>query len=981
MLRRITFCIMFFSSAFFFGTVFAQVSDFQKIELTQKNVKESAILSLSKTELILFYTNRTQDSIFSIRSLNTGKSWQSEKFVRSITLNQPQEKVFLTTLKVEENRIILMWSVLWDSISYITSDDLGSNWSDVKNIGAGHLVPYYKRAVNISLVKSDDNVLFLSYSDDNYKFLWLKKSTDNGETWSDLPYIINSGNEKKFNLSVQVEDNLTLHAFFIVNNPNSTLYRVSSTDSGINWSAPDVIFSFDTQVNSVRTVCTNDKKLWLVYQKKSSFHFDYPDYGVFNYESSDIYYMNSTSFGISWSAEEQVTKYIGDDDFNYASAYGNEPIISFTTQRFNNSYNLTYFIPGINKEISTPPYIIHSLIKGIDTLKNKIEVKAIVIDDEEIEKVKVEINNGSIYGELYDDGLHNDNEANDNLYSNIFDNIRLDNYDTYLIQTNKFRIPINKKGEIGGLRSYLQMTLFLTATDINNFSVHKNSLEGVSFSFAQAYYDNVGFLFTGGFALSGLDSDGIWANGVFTSGLISDYLPGPVGAPNAIENSIYVVKANDPPFGNSWNVWKKAVELGAEFYDGDNDGIYNPIDKNFNGIWDPDEDMPLIIGDETIWCVYNDALTKKNRRYLISPKEIEIAQTVFYSEQPQLEDIIFIRYKIINKSNVDYDSVYFSYWSDTDLGSDPTDDIPGCDTILNSRFVYNSGPDTSFPGYGYGINPPAFFTTLLQGSVVPTGLSSDTAYIKLGSIIGEEIIPSAKNLNISAFISNLSGTPDLGDPNTATALRNFMKGKTGFSGDSPDPCNWVYGSVKGGIDCNEVDSKFWYSGDPVTQVGWISDAYGDLRSLLTTGPFKLPVDKPVDILGAFILGRGTDAINSITVARENVQKAIQEYKNNFSLMAYKPGEPIAIKSYNLFQNYPNPFNPTTTIRYALPEDGMVTLKIYDILGQEVKVIVNEFLQKGTYEVKVDSKGLASGVYIYRLQAGEFISSKKMMLLK
>ncbi|HQJ46940.1 MAG TPA: sialidase family protein, partial [Ignavibacteriaceae bacterium] len=566
--------------------MFAQVSDFQKIELTQKNVKESAILSLSETELILFYLNSTQDSIFSIRSLNTGKSWQSEKFIKSITIILPQEKIYLTAIQVNQNRIILSWSILRDSITYIISDDNGNSWTALKNIGACLLPPYFKRAENLSLVKSDDNVLFLSYSDIKYEFLWLKKSTDSGETWSDLPYIINSGNEKKFNLSVQVEDNLTLHAYYIVNNPNSVLYRVSSTDSGVTWSTPDVIFSFDTLVNSVRTVCTNDKKLWLVYQKKSSFRFSYSPYEVINYDPNDLFYMTSTTFGTNWSAEEQVTKYIGDDNFNNVAAFGNEPIISFTTQRFSGDYNLTFFIPGINKEISTPPCIVHSSIRNIANLKNKIVVSAIVINNEEIKKVEVKINDSGVLGELYDDGLHNDNEANDKIYSNIFDDVRLDNYNSYLIQTNKFRLAVNRNAAIPGSITSAVVTLFLTITDINNFSFYQSSSKNIIIEAPNGYYDNVEFLFTGGFALSGLDSDGIWANGVFTSGLISDYLPGPVGSdPNAIENSIYVVKANDPPFGNSWNVWKKAVELGAEFYDGDNDGIYNPIDKNFNGIW------------------------------------------------------------------------------------------------------------------------------------------------------------------------------------------------------------------------------------------------------------------------------------------------------------------------------------------------------------------------------------------------------------
>jgi hypothetical protein len=85
--------------------------------------------------------------------------------------------------------------------------------------------------------------------------------------------------------------------------------------------------------------------------------------------------------------------------------------------------------------------------------------------------------------------------------------------------------------------------------------------------------------------------------------------------------------------------------------------------------------------------------------------------------------------------------------------------------------------------------------------------------------------------------------------------------------------------------------------------------------------------------------------------------------------------------FNLYQNYPNPFNPATTIKYELPKEGMVTLKIYDILGREVKILVNEKQSVGRYELTFDASNFAAGVYIYRLQAGEFIQSKKMILLK
>lgn len=86
-------------------------------------------------------------------------------------------------------------------------------------------------------------------------------------------------------------------------------------------------------------------------------------------------------------------------------------------------------------------------------------------------------------------------------------------------------------------------------------------------------------------------------------------------------------------------------------------------------------------------------------------------------------------------------------------------------------------------------------------------------------------------------------------------------------------------------------------------------------------------------------------------------------------------------NYSLHQNFPNPFNPVTTIRYDIIENGYVTLKIYDLLGREVKTLVSENLVKGKYSVSFNSEGLASGVYFYRLSVNDYTESKKMMLVK
>lgn len=86
-------------------------------------------------------------------------------------------------------------------------------------------------------------------------------------------------------------------------------------------------------------------------------------------------------------------------------------------------------------------------------------------------------------------------------------------------------------------------------------------------------------------------------------------------------------------------------------------------------------------------------------------------------------------------------------------------------------------------------------------------------------------------------------------------------------------------------------------------------------------------------------------------------------------------------SYKLFQNYPNPFNPITTIRFRIPEGGKVRLKIFDLLGREIRTLINENMERGDHSIRFDANGLASGVYIYQLRVNNFISSKKFILLK
>lgn len=109
----------------------------------------------------------------------------------------------------------------------------------------------------------------------------------------------------------------------------------------------------------------------------------------------------------------------------------------------------------------------------------------------------------------------------------------------------------------------------------------------------------------------------------------------------------------------------------------------------------------------------------------------------------------------------------------------------------------------------------------------------------------------------------------------------------------------------------------------------------------------------------------------------NMQAAQQKYS---ALTSVEDLESTP-SSYVLDQNYPNPFNPSTKISYQLPQNGFVSLKVYNAIGKEVATLVNEEKSAGRYEVNFDAEGLSSGLYFYSIQAGSFQETKKMILLK
>lgn len=106
---------------------------------------------------------------------------------------------------------------------------------------------------------------------------------------------------------------------------------------------------------------------------------------------------------------------------------------------------------------------------------------------------------------------------------------------------------------------------------------------------------------------------------------------------------------------------------------------------------------------------------------------------------------------------------------------------------------------------------------------------------------------------------------------------------------------------------------------------------------------------------------------------------ISAYYSN--IVGIDENENTGIADYSLSQNYPNPFNPSTQIEYQIPEANFVEIKVYDLLGKETAALVNEYKSKGIYQVQFNTNDLPSGVYIYRMKAGNFSESRKMILMR
>lgn len=197
----------------------------------------------------------------------------------------------------------------------------------------------------------------------------------------------------------------------------------------------------------------------------------------------------------------------------------------------------------------------------------------------------------------------------------------------------------------------------------------------------------------------------------------------------------------------------------------------------------------------------------------------------------------------------------------------------------------------------------------------------------------------------------------------------FQANQSSSLWDSKDQCKPAfYVAANVGINYNIIDSLLNYS-DTLTSSLYTAASWQTFSNAFSFAKSAMDSNYSVN----------TSADTTLSLAKDSLESAINGLKNITTGIA-NLGLDIP-KSFLLNQNYPNPFNPSTAISYQLSAFSHVTLKIFDILGNEVSTLVNENQRAGYYKINFNAGNLSSGVYFYRLQAGNFVSSKKMIVLK
>jgi hypothetical protein len=461
----------------------------------------------------------------------------------------------------------------------------------------------------------------------------------------------------------------------------------------------------------------------------------------------------------------------------------------------------------------------------------------------------------------------------------------------------------------------LDQTTFLNINDILMFAYNNGKVANDDISY---FGRRAGFYFpysgdpTAPGDLTAVYTAGLWLGGevagetrIAVAEYGTEFVPGPM------------VGGGPAPDDPSFRVYKIDRMSGP----GDPDYDEWPVDQ---GAPADEFGKPLLLGDQTLWAVFNDAdpIAHDNIPGQTDPLDVEVQMTVWSTDLPEENRALFVRYKLYNKGLNDIDDFYICFWVDPDVG-DIVDDLVGCDVDQNMFFAYNDGPDAE-----YGDIPPAWGGRLLSGPVVPS--PGDVA------VFDGHALPDHKNLPMTAFLKYINGT----DPTTPEEAFNHMKGLNADGSEIIDPTT-------------SLPTTFMFPGDPVAGTGWIDDDPNDVRMLISMGPISFAAGDSQQVVLKLGAQYGDDALSSVG--------AVKSTLNQTAMKAVI--EPNKVHSY-----YTNAYDPRYATVYFGNMVGPNTL--YDIDPATIRV--NDSLVPQEVEILPSHVEFAGPVYRVYFKIANFI---------
>lgn len=395
----------------------------------------------------------------------------------------------------------------------------------------------------------------------------------------------------------------------------------------------------------------------------------------------------------------------------------------------------------------------------------------------------------------------------------------------------------------------------------------------------------------------------------------------------------------------------------APFFDSNNNGIYEPLNGEYPAL---ENDIPSAVPDEMTWCVFND-IQDKHMETGGQPLGVEVhllAYAFNCTDNELLNHTIFTKYKIIKKSGEDLSEFRASLFTNPNLGC-PLDDFFGCDTTLNTFYIYNEDNLDSFPNslcegeINYGNNPPVQAITLLN-----------------------------KKMNsLSAFYDNWCSLPGaMRYPQTAAEFFNFTSGKWG------DGSPLYYGDIGHNLTSETVNHLFF--DNPNQAGGWSSHQQwstleGTCQShpIIGLEPITFYTEDSFQMDFAYSFHRHPDSshIGNVNVALENIPSIQNFYDNNFNNGCTQIATAVDEHIYNnkTVQISPNPNNGNFSI-FSENNSDNISLAIFDING---KKIWNGNMPAGKNKMEINmGENLRSGIYILKAvrEDGAFTSQKLLV---